>query len=194
MIRTFNLLASLVWHCWTCAPDERIFLTEWSSLSLPSSLPLPPPPPAPALSRHISSRILGITGSYFNCSISDTEIKTVLLLFQNYSYICSYHTLPIPISFCLPIRLALIFYKVIIKTKDSFRHQLRRTGQPNLWTSCLQLEEPWDFWLDSIISGVEILYFSIKFILKLDRGSIRSSPRNGIGPISNKNMGFWKVS
>ena len=27
--------------------------------------------------------------------------------------------------------------------------------------------------------------------IKLDRGSIRSSPRNGIGPISNKNMGFW---
>ena len=29
---------------------------------------------------------------------------------------------------------------------------------------------------------------------ELDRGSIWSSPRNGIGPISNKNMGFWKVS
>ena len=26
---------------------------------------------------------------------------------------------------------------------------------------------------------------------KLDRGSIRSSPRNGIEPVSNKNMGFW---
>ena len=30
-----------------------------------------------------------------------------------------------------------------------------------------------------------------KEVEELDRGLIRSSPRNGIGPISNKNMGLW---
>ena len=47
--------------------------------------------------------------------------------------------------------------------------------------------------------GINMLVNSIFSLLdrkedRLDRGSIRSSPRNGIGPISKKTMGFWKVS